>query len=131
MPGDVTDETYAQTLVDVALREFGGLDGALNNAGFMGTGEMVADAPVDRWNGVLATNLTAGYHAARAQIPALGRGAAGRWSLPARSLATARHCREWGLMRPPKPDWSDWFRPSRSKTGPEGIRANVLMPGST
>ena len=71
VPGDVTNPDYAGQLVAAATEEFGGLDGALNNAGILGSGAMVADTPAGDWDRVIATNLTAGYHAARAQIPAL------------------------------------------------------------
>ena len=36
LAGDARDEGYAAALVDLALVEFGGLDGAFNNAGIMG-----------------------------------------------------------------------------------------------
>ncbi|MEM9636509.1 MAG: SDR family NAD(P)-dependent oxidoreductase, partial [Pseudomonadota bacterium] len=36
LPGDVTDEAYAQALVDIATDRFGGIDGAFNNAGIVG-----------------------------------------------------------------------------------------------
>lgn len=36
LPGDVSDETYAYALVDLAEKSFGGLDAAFNNAGTTG-----------------------------------------------------------------------------------------------
>ena len=36
LAGDVKDEDYARALVELAIREFGGLDGAFNNAGMLG-----------------------------------------------------------------------------------------------
>lgn len=43
LAGDVKDEDYADALVDLATREFGGLDGAFNNAGIVGTMGPVPD----------------------------------------------------------------------------------------
>ncbi|RJL11476.1 SDR family NAD(P)-dependent oxidoreductase [Paracoccus siganidrum] len=45
LPGDVKDETYAQSLVDLATEEFGSLDGAFNNAGIVGDMVAVPDMP--------------------------------------------------------------------------------------
>lgn len=36
LQGDVRDEGYAESLVDLATNQFGGLDGAFNNAGIVG-----------------------------------------------------------------------------------------------
>src|SRR5688572_9659857 len=75
LAGDVGEPGYAQALVDLAQAEFGGLDGALNNAGIVGDMGPVADMSLDNWNSVLSVNLTAAFLAAKAQIPVLaGRG---------------------------------------------------------
>ncbi|MBU3001095.1 SDR family oxidoreductase [Roseovarius nubinhibens] len=71
LAGDVTDETYLGDLVDLAQRQFGGLDGAFNNAGMMGEMGPVSEMDAENWHAVLATNLTSAFFAAKAQIPAL------------------------------------------------------------
>lgn len=71
LAGDVQDEAYAQALVDLALSQFGGLDGAFNNAGSVGAMVPVADLNLADWNDVLATNLTSAFLAAKAQIPVM------------------------------------------------------------
>ena len=68
---DVADPATAPALVDLARQSFGGLDIALNNAGMLGPGVPAAEFPVDAWREVMATNLDAAFHAARAQLPAL------------------------------------------------------------
>ncbi len=50
LSGDVKDEDYANALVDLAMKEFGRLDGAFNNAGIVG--EM---GPVADWVSVIGT----------------------------------------------------------------------------
>lgn len=74
---DVSSEEQVARLVDFAVRELGGLDAMVNNAGI---GE--ADAPLDEksaadWNRVISINLTGAFfgvkHAARAMKKA-GRG---------------------------------------------------------
>ncbi|MDU1660630.1 MAG: SDR family NAD(P)-dependent oxidoreductase, partial [Stenotrophomonas maltophilia] len=68
---DVADPATAPALVELARQSFGGLDIALNNAGMLGPGVPAAEFPVDAWREVMATNLDAAFHAARAQLPAL------------------------------------------------------------
>src|SRR5690606_26025879 len=71
LSGDVTDPGYASALVALAEQEFGGLDGAFNNAGIVGGMTPIAAMTIENWNAVVAVNLTASFHAAQAQIPAL------------------------------------------------------------
>ena len=47
LAGDVVDEAYAKALVELAVSEFGGLDGAFNNAGTLGELGPVPDMPAD------------------------------------------------------------------------------------
>ena len=54
---DVTKPDDVQTVVDEAVREFGGLDILVNNAG-ISWGAMPEDMPLNRWQQVLDVNLT-------------------------------------------------------------------------
>jgi NAD(P)-dependent dehydrogenase (short-subunit alcohol dehydrogenase family) len=77
--GDVSDEAFAQELVDTATGEFGGLDVAFNNAGTVGELGPVPTMALANWNDVVATNLTSAFLGAKYQLPALA--ARGRGSL--------------------------------------------------
>jgi NAD(P)-dependent dehydrogenase (short-subunit alcohol dehydrogenase family) len=46
---DVTDEKAVEAMVDLAVRRFGGLDGAVNGAGFAGTPAPVVAMPAAEW----------------------------------------------------------------------------------
>lgn len=61
VPGDVTDPDYADALVRVARKDFGGLDGAFNNAGIVGDMLPASEMSVENWNDVIATNLTSAF----------------------------------------------------------------------
>lgn len=64
LPGDVTDEDFAQALVERATREFGGVDVALNNAATLGDlGVSVPDLPRSKWDEILARTSPAPFSA--------------------------------------------------------------------
>ncbi len=53
------------------MKEFGGLDGAFNNAGIVGAMGPLSDMTNGNWNDVISVNLTGAFMAAKAQIPAM------------------------------------------------------------
>ena len=67
LAGDVRDEGFAEALVDLASREFDGLDGAFNNAGIVGEMEPVPEMPLGNWQDVISVNLTSAFLAAKAR----------------------------------------------------------------
>src|SRR5690606_7314865 len=73
LAGDVRDADYAEALVDLAVKAFGVLDGAFNNAGILGDMAPVPDMAPGNWNEVISVNLTSTFLAAKAQIPAMRR----------------------------------------------------------
>jgi gluconate 5-dehydrogenase/3-oxoacyl-[acyl-carrier protein] reductase len=77
---DVTSESEVGTLVDEVVRDHGGVDILINNAGGMLPGakwSTVADCSLDDWNSFVALNLTGPFLMARAVLPSMlarGRG---------------------------------------------------------
>ena len=69
--GDVANPDYCQGLVDHAVKTFGRLDFACNNAGIGGDQKPVADYSIESWNKVISINLSAVFFGMRAQIPAM------------------------------------------------------------
>ncbi len=128
--GDVTEEGYAQALVDLAVSEFGALDGAFNNAGYVGDMVPVNEMDSVNWQKVISTNLDAGFYAAKAQIPAMKTGGAilftssfvgySNAGLPGMAAYAAAKSGLLGLVQSLANDH-----------GPDGIRVNALLPGGT
>jgi 3-hydroxybutyrate dehydrogenase len=64
-------------LVAEAERRFGGVDILVNNAGIQHVAKIV-DFPEERWDAVIAINLTANFHAVKAVLPQMKRRGWGR-----------------------------------------------------
>lgn len=131
LPGDVTAPGYAQRLVDLAKSEFGGLDGAFNNAGVVGDMGPVDTMSEANWRSVIDTNLTSGFFAAKAQIPALRKTGGSivftssfvgfsNAGLPGMAAYAAAKAGLLGLVQSLAADH-----------GGEGLRVNALLPGGT
>lgn len=71
LAGDVTDETFSQRLVELAKRQFGGLDIAFNNAGIMGALAPAQQISLADWEQTLKVNLTGAFLSAKYQVPAM------------------------------------------------------------
>lgn len=129
--GDVRDADVAREAVAVATQRFGGLDIAFNNAGMTGAQTSIPDMTAEAWHEVIDTNLTSAFHAAKHQIPAmLARGGGSliftstfvghTVGFPGMAAYAAGKAGLIGLMRVIAAEY-----------GPQGIRANALLPGGT
>jgi len=67
-PADLAKPAEIAQMVEAAVKEFGQLDILVNNAGIQHTAP-IEKFPVDRWDAVIAINLSANFHAIRAAIP--------------------------------------------------------------
>jgi 3-hydroxybutyrate dehydrogenase len=70
-PGEIAD------MVDAARRELGGVQILVNNAGIQHTAPIDA-FPADKWDAVIAINLSAAFHAMQAAIPVMKQAGWGR-----------------------------------------------------
>ena len=69
---DVTRADSLANMVDAALKRFGRLDCAFNNAGIAGDAmKPTADHTLENWNAVIATNLTGVFASMKFEIPAM------------------------------------------------------------
>nr|WP_246602253.1 SDR family oxidoreductase [Falsiroseomonas tokyonensis] len=129
--GDVREEGFAEALVDAARSEFGGVQGAFNNAGIVGPLSAVADMELATWQEIIDVNLTSAFRAAKAQIPAFGQGPGSivftssfvgfsNGGMPGMAAYAASKAGLIGLVRSLASDHAA-----------ADIRVNALLPGGT
>jgi 3-hydroxybutyrate dehydrogenase len=67
---DMTDGEAIAAMIAKAEADFGSLDILVNNAGIQHVSP-IDEFPVDKWNQILAINLSSAFHAMRAAIPGM------------------------------------------------------------
>ncbi|MBS0532536.1 MAG: 3-hydroxybutyrate dehydrogenase [Proteobacteria bacterium] len=70
-PGEIAD------MVAATEKEFGSLDVLVNNAGIQFVAN-IEDFPVDKWDAIIAINLSSSFHSIRAAIPGMKKRKWGR-----------------------------------------------------
>jgi 3-hydroxybutyrate dehydrogenase len=74
---DMRDPVAIASMIDAARAAFGSVDILINNAGIQHVAP-VERFPVDKWDAILAINLSAAFHAIRAALPGMKAKAWGR-----------------------------------------------------
>ena len=74
---DVTKPDQIKDMIDTAEKTFGSVDVLVNNAGIQFVAK-VEDFPIEKWDAVIATNLSAAFYATRVAIPGMKRRKFGR-----------------------------------------------------
>ncbi|HUC09087.1 MAG TPA: 3-hydroxybutyrate dehydrogenase [Stellaceae bacterium] len=67
-PADMSKAPQIRELVAETVRQFGGIDILVNNAGIQHVAKVV-DFPEERWDAVIAINMSAAFHATKAALP--------------------------------------------------------------
>jgi NAD(P)-dependent dehydrogenase (short-subunit alcohol dehydrogenase family) len=78
LPVDVTKAADIQNMIGHAVRQYGGLDFAFNNAGLVGSVAGIVATSEEDWHSVVATNLTGVWLCMKYEIPEMlkrGKGA--------------------------------------------------------
>jgi 3-hydroxybutyrate dehydrogenase len=81
-PADMTKPAEIAAMIKTAEQTFGSVDILVNNAGIQHVGP-IEEFPIEKWDQIIAINLSAAFHAVRAAVPGMK---ARRWG---RIISTA------------------------------------------
>jgi len=129
VPGDVTDENFATSLVDDTVRDHGSIDILVNSAGMIQAGG-IQDSDTAQWRQTMDLNLFATLFTTRAAVPhmkAAGGGDIVQISSAGGRRATSRFA-SYGASKYALNGMS-WSL--REEVGQSGIRVCVIEPGAT
>ena len=67
---DMSQPAEIEAMMDFASAHFGGVDILVNNAGIQHVA-LIENFPVERWDAIIAINLTSAFHTTRLALPAM------------------------------------------------------------
>ena len=126
--GDMSDPALPAAIVDAAIKNFGGLDSLVSNAGFAIPGPL-ADYDIANWDKIFAVHVRAPWLLAKAAYPALkeSRGAI----VVTASVSGTNAQAPLGPYSSSKAAALMLVRQLANEWGPDGIRVNAFSPGLT
>ncbi|UDL88419.1 SDR family oxidoreductase [Mesorhizobium sp. PAMC28654] len=131
LAGDVTQEPYANALVELALDSFGGLDIAFNNAGSVGLMGGIPEMLSKTWHETMDTNLTSAFLCAKHQIPAMLDRGGGSLIFTSSFVGRTAGIPGMAAYAAAKAGLIGLTQVLAAEYGPKGLRVNALLPGGT
>lgn len=129
--GDVGQPDTHDQLVADAVRVFGGLDIAFNNAATVGPIKPIAEVTLSEWQETLATNLTSAFVASRSQIPVLLERGGGSIIFTSSFVGTSVGLPGMGAYAASKAGLMGLVKGITADYASRGLRANALLPGGS
>jgi 3-hydroxybutyrate dehydrogenase len=126
-PADMTKPAEIAGMVDEAARTLGSVDILINNAGVQYV-SAIEDFPVEKWDQIIAINLSSAFHAMHAALPGMKRAGWGRiistasaHSLVASPFKSAYVAAKHGLV--------GLTKTAALETARDGVTVNCISPG--
>ncbi len=127
LQGDVTDRADCERMTQTALDEFSRLDVVVNNVGVSIPGSVV-DTAEETWDQLIDVNLKSVFLVSKYGIPAMASGGGG--SIVNVSSVGAMRSIGFAAYSAAKGGMISLTQEMAAQHGPQGVRANVVMPGN-
>ncbi len=125
--GDARDEAHAKHAVERTIKEWGGLNVLVNNAGVIGAGPLETTT-AEEWDRILDTDLKGPFFFCKAAIPAL-RAAKGASIVNVCSVAGVRPYANLAAYCAAKAGLDMLTECLALELAPAGVRVNSINPG--
>ena len=128
--GDVRSEDYAKELVATAVRHFGRLDIAFNNAGTLGEAGDSTTVSEAGWNDTLAINLTGSFLGAKHQIAEMLKHGGGSVIFTSTFVGYSFAFPGVAAYAASKSGLIGLTQALAAEYGPRQVRVNAILPGA-
>jgi NAD(P)-dependent dehydrogenase (short-subunit alcohol dehydrogenase family) len=126
LPGDLADADFCRQLVEDAVRELGGLDALVNNAGRQIAVEQLEDIEDEQWLDTYAVNIHAMFHITKAALPHLPAGSTIVNSTSIQAYQPSPTLVDYAST---KAAINNFTKGLAQQLAPRGIRVNAVAPG--
>lgn len=126
LPADIRDEHAARKVVDDALRQLGGLEVLVLNAGRQQAQDSIADITSEAFDATMKTNIYAPFWMAQQALPHLQKGASIIVTASVNSYAPSKDLLDYAMTKAADKAFAQALA---KQLAPKGIRVNAVAPG--
>jgi NAD(P)-dependent dehydrogenase (short-subunit alcohol dehydrogenase family) len=126
IPGDLREEAFCKQLVEQALKELGGLDIVVCNAGRQQAKESILDITTEDFDATMKTNIYAPFWIIKAALPHLQPGSVIIGTTSEQAYDPSAELYDYAQT---KAATMNYVKSLAKQLGPKGIRVNGVSPG--